>query len=103
MANQYTSRGGVSIQAHVVHEDEKELQVRVDGGNDRLGIGDALVTLQGKEYVLRAGLFAALFGPVAAVEAAPAAALPKDGDEPPPAPPKGGKGGQHEAAAAAKR
>jgi hypothetical protein len=62
MANKYTSRAGVEIHAHIASPAEAGMQVRLPNGMDNLQPGDALVSLKGQAFVVRADLFAALFG-----------------------------------------
>lgn len=58
----FTSKGSVSVEAHVVSEDEGELRATTAPGlQEVLKQGDALVTLNRKQYRVPAQLFAALF------------------------------------------
>jgi hypothetical protein len=107
MANQYTSRGGIVVHAHVASPAEAGMQVRLPNGIDQLQPGDALVSLSttapgsvhGNSFVVRAELFAALFGGDAIDETDPTArGLAPSGDA---GKGKGkGKGGQHEVSVA---
>jgi hypothetical protein len=80
----FASKPGLVVDAHVVTEAEKVLEVRLENGNDTCRTGDALVTHKGVPYIVRAGLFEALFGDASEQQERPAK----------------GKGGQHESPAA---
>lgn len=82
MPSKFASKPGLVVEAHVVSEAEKILEAKLENGNDTLRTGDALLTHRGKQYIVRAGLWDALFGEAA--------------DEEPAAKGKTGKGGQHE-------
>jgi hypothetical protein len=101
--SKFSSRSGVEIEAHVCSDAERGMQVKLELGNDTLAAGDALVTLDGKPYVIRAALFAALFDGARARLGLEPDADPESEKETPAAKGKG-RGGQHEPpAAGAKR
>jgi hypothetical protein len=55
------SSKSVSVEAHVVSEAERHLQVTTDRGLEQLVAGDAVVTIDGKQYPVLGPVFAALF------------------------------------------
>ena len=59
----FSTKAGVSVEAHLVSETEAPLQAKTAGGVEQLDAGDALVTVKGKAYRVPAPLFEALLAP----------------------------------------